>query len=266
MTIGFAFVAGAVTVAVTWLLARRAFASERFARTNYRGRAVPTAAGALLVTALLWAPTDLGGADRDALVVTVVGLAALGLLDDLAGSEDRGFRGHLRALRRGRVTTGMVKLAGGLAVGLLAAWLVGRPASAGLRLADGALIALAANLGNLFDRAPGRAVKVGLLAFAALTASTAADEAIAGIALVAGGAAGLLVFDLRERLMLGDAGANALGGALGLGVVLACTSTARLVVLTAVAAANVASEVVSFSRVIDAVAPLRVADRAGRAR
>ena len=266
MTVGYAFVAGAVTGALAWLLTRRAFASERFARTNFRGRVVPTAAGTLLVVALAWAPTDLGGAHRDALVTTVVGLAALGVLDDLAGSEDRGFRGHLRALRRGRVTTGMVKLGGGLAVGLVAAWLVDRPASAGLRLADGALIALAANLGNLFDRAPGRAAKVGLVAFAALAASMAADEALAGVALVAGGTAGLLLFDLRERLMLGDAGANALGGAIGLGVVLVCTSATRLVVLVAVAAANVASEVVSFSRVIDAVPPLRVADRAGRAR
>ena len=266
MTVGYAFVAGAVTVALAWLVTRRAFAAERFARTNYRGHVVPTAAGALLVAALLWTPTDLGGDHRSALVITTVGLAALGLLDDLAGSEDRGFRGHIAALRRGRVTTGMVKLAGGLAVGLVAAWFVDRPAGAALRVADGALIALAANLGNLFDRAPGRAAKVGLLAFAALAASTAADEGIAGIALLAGGAAGLLVFDLRERLMLGDAGANALGGALGLGVVLACTSAARLAVLAVVAAANVASEVVSFSRVIEAVPPLRVADRAGRAR
>lgn len=266
MTVGYAFVAGAVTVAVTWLLARPVFAAEWFARTNYRGHAVPTAAGLLLVTALLWVATDLGGNHRDALVFTVIGLAALGLLDDLVGSEDRGFRGHFAALRRGRITTGMVKLAGGLAVGLAAAWVVDRPASVGVRIADGALIALAANLGNLFDRAPGRAIKVGLLAFAALVAATGADEAIAGVALVMGGAAGLLAFDLRERLMLGDAGANALGGAIGLGIVLACTSATRLVVLAAVAAANVASEVISFSRVIDAVPPLRVADRAGRAR
>lgn len=266
MTVGSAFVAGAATVAVAWLLARGLFTRERFARRNYRGVVVPTAAGSLLVVALAWLPTDLGGRHRAALVVTVVGLAGLGLLDDLAGSEDRGFRGHLAALRRGRVTTGMVKLAGGVAIGLAAAWLVDRSASAEARIADGALIALAANLGNLFDRAPGRALKVALLGFVALVAATAADETLAGVALVAGGGAGLLVFDLRERLMLGDAGANALGGTIGLGVVLACSTATRLAVLVAVAAANVASELVSFSRVIDAVPALRVADRAGRAR
>jgi UDP-N-acetylmuramyl pentapeptide phosphotransferase/UDP-N-acetylglucosamine-1-phosphate transferase len=79
-------------------------------------------------------------------------------------------------------------------------------------------------------------------------------------------AAGLLAADLRERLMLGDAGANALGAALGLGVVLTASPAARTAVLIAVVALNLASEVVSFSRIIDGVAPLRALDRLGRAR
>ncbi|HYZ98915.1 MAG TPA: hypothetical protein VE575_09215, partial [Acidimicrobiales bacterium] len=66
------------------------------------------------------------------------------------------------------------------------------------------------------------------------------------------------------RLMLGDAGANALGAALGLGVVLACSPGVRTVVLVVVAVVNLASERVSFSRVISATPPLRVADRWGR--
>lgn len=266
MRIAGAFVVGAVTTVVAWLVTRPVFSASRFARTNYRGREVPTAAGVVMVAALVWMPSVFGGTDRDALAVAVGGLALLGLVDDVAGGEDRGFRGHLRALRRGRVTTGAVKLAGGLAIGIAAAWLVDAPAGAALRLADGALIALAANLGNLFDRAPGRAVKVGLLAFASLVLSTGATAALGGVALVAGAATGLLGFDLRERLMLGDAGANALGGALGVGVVITCSPGVRLVILAVLAAANLASELVSFSRVIEAVPPLRVADRAGRPR
>ena len=35
-------------------------------------------------------------------------------------------------------------------------------------LADAALVALAANLGNLLDRAPGRTIKVGLVAYVPL--------------------------------------------------------------------------------------------------
>lgn len=64
--------------------------------------------------------------------------------------------------------------------------------------------------------------------------------------------------------MLGDAGANVVGAALGLGVVLACSPGARNAVLLVVAALNLVSERVSFSRVIAATPPLRAADRWGR--
>jgi hypothetical protein len=83
---------------------------------------------------------------------------------------------------------------------------------------------------------------------------------------VAGAAAAMLLDDLHERLMLGDTGANALGAALGLGVVLSCSFRTCAVTLAVVAGLNLASELVSFSRVIDAVPPLRALDRAGRKR
>jgi UDP-N-acetylmuramyl pentapeptide phosphotransferase/UDP-N-acetylglucosamine-1-phosphate transferase len=84
------------------------------------------------------------------------------------------------------------------------------------------------------------------------------------VALAVGAGGGLLAADLAERLMLGDAGANVLGAALGLGVVLACSPTTRTIVLVVVAVLNLASERISFSRVIAAVPPLRAADRWGR--
>jgi UDP-N-acetylmuramyl pentapeptide phosphotransferase/UDP-N-acetylglucosamine-1-phosphate transferase len=64
--------------------------------------------------------------------------------------------------------------------------------------------------------------------------------------------------------MLGDAGANVLGGVLGLAVVLECSRTTRNIVLVVLIALNLASELVSFSRVIDRVPPLRWLDRLGR--
>ena len=102
------------------------------------------------------------------------------------------------------------------------------------------------------------------MALAVLVAGAGAEPALAGVALVVGGGAGLLVPDLRERLMLGDAGANVLGAALGLGVVLACSSGVRTAVLVVVVVLNLASERVSFSRVIARVPPLRAADTWGR--
>jgi hypothetical protein len=59
-------------------------------------------------------------------------------------------------------------------------------------------------------------------------------------------------------------GANVLGAALGLGVVVACGPLVRTFVLLALVALNLASELVSFSAVIARVPPLRAADRLGR--
>jgi UDP-GlcNAc:undecaprenyl-phosphate/decaprenyl-phosphate GlcNAc-1-phosphate transferase len=272
-----AFVAGAVVAAGLWLLSASAFAAPVFERENFRGRALPTAVGVLLALAALVVDALVtvavaGGAEpsRAAVVglrlatVAALGFALLGLLDDLGGAgESGGFRGHLGALARGRLTTGAVKLFGGAAVGVVVVS-VREPGSLGRVLADGALVALAANLGNLFDRAPGRTIKVALVALAVLVVGAGAEPALAGVALVVGAGAGLLAADLRERLMLGDAGANVLGAALGLGVVLACSPGVRTAVLVVVAVLNLASERVSFSRVIARVPPLRVADAWGR--
>ncbi|MDP9387991.1 MAG: hypothetical protein M3Q48_08675, partial [Actinomycetota bacterium] len=137
-------------------------------------------------------------------------------------------------------------------------------AGAARLVGDAALVALAANLGNLFDRRPGRTTKVALVAFIVLVAATAAAPELGAVAVVVGAGAALLPDDLGERVMLGDSGANVLGGALGLGVVLACAPATRTAVLVVVTALNVASEAVSFGRVIDAVPPLRALDRWGR--
>ena len=82
--------------------------------------------------------------------------------------------------------------------------------------------------------------------------------------MVVGATAALLVDDLRERLMLGDVGANVLGACLGAGVVLSSSFGVRLGVLAAVALLNVVGELSWFTRLIDAVPPLRALDRAGR--
>ena len=200
-------------------------------------------------------------------MITALCMGLLWLLDDLAGPGDiRCFSGHLRVLGRARLTAGGVKLVGGAAVALtaVAVGAGGGYGSVGRLLADAALVALSANLANLLDRAPGRALKVGTLSFVVLAVATLGASVLTGVAVVVGAAAALLVDDLHERLMLGDTGANVLGGVVGLGVVLACSASTRLVVLVVVAVLNLASEVVSFSRVIAAVPPLRALDQAGR--
>ena len=273
-----AFAAGLGAGALLWRALQPTFALPLFARTNHRGRPLPTAVGLVLplavlgVEALLTTAVALGVdlpaesvEPRRLGVLVAVGFALLGLLDDLGGAgQSGGFRGHLRSLARGELTTGGVKLLFGaaLSVVVVAASTEGR--SLGRLVGDAALVALAANLANLLDRAPGRVLKSSLLAFAVLLVGAGAEPDLAGVALLLGAAAALLLPDVRERAMLGDTGANVVGAALGLGVVLTCSPGVRLAALVSVAALNLVSEVVSFSRVIDATPPLRWLDRAGR--
>jgi len=257
-----------------WLACRPIFAAPALARTNWRGRTVPTAVGLLLPVVVMGAEAGravlvaLGvgttAPGRLAVLATVSGFALLGGVDDVVGSTDqRGFRGHLGALARGRMTTGSLKLVGGAALAVAVVGpLVGE---APLRLvADAALVALCANLANLFDRAPGRVIKVAALGFVAVVALARVRVRLDTVAVVVGASVGLVIDDLRERLMLGDAGANALGAALGIGLVLTARPLVRTIALVVVVALNAAGEVISFSRVIDAVPPLRALDRAGR--
>jgi UDP-GlcNAc:undecaprenyl-phosphate GlcNAc-1-phosphate transferase len=244
-------------------------------RTNHRDRTLPTAMGVLAVIAVLaveavWTATEVvtderwDRGPRRLAVLVALGFGLLGLLDDLVGSggDGRGFRGHLRAMRSGQLTTGFVKLAGGGAVAVIVASGVSdRVIDV---VVDALLIALAANLANLLDRAPGRAGKVGAVAFVALLIAGGAQRALGGVAAVVGAVVALLPADLHERVMLGDAGANVLGAALGLGVALVAPTGVRVAVLVVLLALNLLSEAVSFSSVIERVAPLRWLDQLGR--
>lgn len=271
---------GVVVGALCWSAAGKGFDVDALRRTNYRGSEVQTSVGVLIPVAVAMVAAMVAvvvAADQvilnwdrltGATLVASFGFGLLGLFDDVAGAgRSGGFGGHVSALRRGVVTSGMVKLVGGAAIGLLtvSAMQRGNGALLGL-LRDGAIVALAANLGNLFDRAPGRATKVTALGFAVLGV-VAAEPMLFMPAVAVGAGLGLLVPDLRERVMLGDAGANVLGAMCGIAALVAFDgSVARWMLLLGVLGLNVASEVVSFGRVIDAVAPLRWFDRLGSLR
>ena len=270
----------AVALAATSALAARGCAvalgarppggAGRWARTNHRGEPVTLLAGPALAAGALTAlalPVGAGRA-RAGAALAVAAAAALGGYDDLAGDGDsRGLRGHLTALRRGQVTTGSVKVVGLALTGLLAAGLAQpvdprrRPAARAADLAvGGVVVAGTANLVNLLDLRPGRALKAVLLLAAALARTPGLS-----LAAVAGGAAsGLLGEDLAERSMLGDTGANAAGALLGVATVVGTGPRGRWTAVAALVGLTLASERVSFSAVIDRTPGLRELDRLGR--
>ncbi len=267
---------------------------------NYRGRSVYAGLG---VVWLLWAGAaivggvfgaDTGGERTSLLpILTLAGpLAlvafALGLVDDAYGTgASRGFRGHLRALRHGRLTTGGLKLFGISLASYVVAFILAQAAGwgdSGLGLAllyalpAGAAIALTANFVNLCDLRPGRALKVyAVLALGGLVAVIAGmgnvadtpvtERLVDGLVLLLFLAGPLLAtwrFDLGELGMLGDSGANAAGAVTGLLIVAGLPFWGVLIYLALVLALNLASERFSFSGVIEKSALLSRIDSWGR--
>lgn len=277
MTVVVAFAAGFAVVRLVLTAGREFLSAESLRRRNYRDRSVPTGAGVLLAVGLvvieggrvLLGAFDVGNETltpaRALVLIAVLGFALLGFVDDMAGNQPaRGFRGHVRALVHGHLTTGGLKLVGG---GLLALVLASHTSGAELAelLRDGALIALAANLANLLDRAPGRVIKAGIVAWLPLAFANGAGVVGVALAPLMGSVVGILPDDLRERVMLGDAGANALGAAMGVAAVLSMGPTGRVITLGVLVALNLLAEAFSFSRVIQRVPPLRLLDELGRA-
>jgi UDP-N-acetylmuramyl pentapeptide phosphotransferase/UDP-N-acetylglucosamine-1-phosphate transferase len=255
-------------------------AGSSLARVNYRKREVVAGLGLVLGIGLVVWAAPLGIAARvdpvraaraellapSGLAVVVAGLAfvVLGLVDDLVEDPggSRGFRGHLRALAAGRLTGGGIKLLGGALAGLLVAALAtpgDRPAWA--VLLGGVVVASAANTANLLDLRPGRCAKVFLpLWVAGCLLDPGGGAWSAGLA---GAALAALPFDLREQGMLGDAGANALGAVVGT-MLLAGPMWLLSAAAAVLVALQLASERVSFTRVIEGNRVLRAADRLGR--
>jgi UDP-N-acetylmuramyl pentapeptide phosphotransferase/UDP-N-acetylglucosamine-1-phosphate transferase len=269
-----AFSVGAIASLVASAILKRhpPGGAERWTRTNHAGCPVTLFEGpAYAVGAVVGALS--GGAGPPA-AVSGLGAGFLGALDDwLGGSSSKGLRGHLAAARRGQVTTGVVKIVGLGVTGLATAWMADRSRGmTGTRatrplttLVGGAVIAGSANVVNLFDLRPGRALKVVLLLVVPIAAgrsgtrlSTATAAATAGAAMVA------LPDDLSGRSMLGDTGANSAGALIGAALVARMGLRGRLLALASVTALTLASEKVSFTNVIDSSPTLSRLDALGR--
>jgi UDP-N-acetylmuramyl pentapeptide phosphotransferase/UDP-N-acetylglucosamine-1-phosphate transferase len=250
-------------------------------RSNYRGRRLPFPLGVLIPAAATLALVPLMLIERLApaevfhpeivpVALYALGVALLGLIDDTLGEpgarpgagHPRGWRGHASAVLRGELSTGALKAAGSLGLALLAMDLLGL--SDGRWLLAAAVLVLATNVFNLLDLRPGRAAK----AFVALGAGLAIGAGelrtlwtlglLAAPALVAGG------YDLRERAMLGDTGANVLGALAGLWLVLTLSGAGQLIALAVLLAITVYGELRSISELIERTPGLRELDSWGR--
>ena len=237
-------------------------------RVNHRGCTVSLFEGPALLIGLSVGVTasPVPGWVKLGTITAVVGSGVLGIVDDLAASgTEKGLRGHLAAARDGRLTTGMLKVAGIGASSLIASAVIAHDRPLLVQAAGGAVIAAGANLMNLFDLRPGRALKVSLLTSTAVS-FRGRDSATLALT-TAGVAASMLSLDLREAAMMGDAGANALGACVAVAYLVSNPSRAQLgTVLSCLVALTLVSEKVSFTRVIESTPYLRDFDAWGRRR
>ncbi|GAA1366739.1 hypothetical protein [Brevibacterium luteolum] len=244
--------------------------SDRLDRTNHAGETVsliegPAAAVGATTVAIFADPLP----HRLAATLATTAAGVLGAVDDFAESgSEKGLRGHLSALARGEVTTGGLKILGISASSVVAA-LIGRDADelfgsqiAG-SLADavlaGGVIAGTANLINLLDLRPARALKASAtLAGIGLLAGCGAALVLTGGSL--GVVAAAFADDAAGLTMLGDTGANALGSLLGTAAALDASRTELALSLALLAGLTLASEKVSFTEIIESTPGLRELD------
>jgi hypothetical protein len=168
---------------------------------------------------------------------SVAPVAAIGVADDLWSGSERGFRAHLDA----GATTGVLKLVG------IPLWALLRTRS----LSAAALVSLSANMLNQLDTRPGRALKGYLLASIPLRA----PKSMAVL---------MLPYDLREMVMLGDGGSNALGALLGLNSVSRLTGRSRFLAIGVLAGATLFGERRSLGAMIESIPAIRTLDGWGR--
>jgi hypothetical protein len=267
-------------------------APRRLVAVNHRGKPLPAVLGVVIAAAAAltlavatvalrlahatpgssrWPdpsfPADLlAGPDVWRVAAVAAGAAlvvAAGLVDDLADpGGPRGLRGHLGALRRGRLTTGLAKLVALVLAGAAVAMALGATAGRGVLVA--VTVAGSANLWNGLDVAPGRAGKAFLLVAVPVVALAGPGPGTVILAAVLGAATVVFLLDLREAAMLGDVGANLLGFAVGAALAEALPVPWLALAAGAVVALNLLAETLTLSRAISAVPPFRWADRLGR--
>lgn len=271
------------------VLRRKRIKASQWERTNFHGVTVSLRGGVAMAGASVASAavaSALSDQPRAALggVVASLGGGLAGYIDDVdqgahdGGKVAKGLKGHLGALAHGQVTTGVIKIAGIGASALAASSLVGSKAtSVGGKAADLALntvlIAGTANLANLLDLRPGRALKATVLVatplsyFSCAAAKAPASPASAQRLLASGlnaAAITALVEDLQETTMLGDTGANAAGALLGTSLAANDSWKLRLGTTLGVVGLILASEKVSFSKVIAANPALNWLDQLWR--
>lgn len=263
-----ALIAGALAEALILHYLLEMLTNTGAVRPNYLGYSIPVSVGisfpaAVMLVYMLTALLSSYNPSYNLFMLALMTVSFLGFIDDMLGQRDTlGFKGHIGALLKGRLTTGGLKAGGGFALALFLAFFHS-PAILDL-IINCLVIALFTNLINLLDLRPGRAVKGFFFFLLVIVGMAAGKVEWMLVAPLLGAVLYYFRFDVGAQTMMGDAGSNVLGLSLGYFTVLFLPFWYRAGFLLFLIAIHVYTEKYSLSSTIEKVSVLRAIDQWGR--
>lgn len=229
-----ALIAGALFSTLLPRFIRSFSKNERFLIENYQGKKLPAGGFALIILIFvafssfvmvvhLVDPLSSEFVRSYALFAIISGALAstiVGIFDDLSPVNEKGFKGHLKALLKGKITPGNLKVIVIGAAAVTVSFILSKDYTN--LVVNVLLISLTSNAVNLLDLRPGRALKSHF--FFLLLTLIAAIVNIDHLYLPSltffwlcwmCPALLFLILDLRKKVILGDAGSNPAGFILG---------------------------------------------------
>ncbi len=237
---------------------------------NYQGKDIPVGMGLYLFfnLATLWSIGYIIGLypiQRFFPILLLAGIFSfLGFIDDLLGDRKaRGFVGHIGCLLKGRLTTGGLKALGAAVISLVVVYYT--TSNAIEAVISWFTLLFLTNFINLLDLRPGRALKVFTVSLLVLFVAFWQLQELWYLAIPL---VPLLFFyfplDLSALAMLGDTGANLLGGILGYFLIQTVGFWGQVIILFGLIITHLYSERYSISTMIEENALLRWLDGLGR--
>lgn len=266
---GLAIVLGALVEGILLFFLLKMLKDSGAIRKNYQGVDIPVSAGisfplAVGIVFFIYA-VSLPSYEYNyqLFLLGLLAVSFLGFVDDMLGGRDTlGFKGHFKALFRGKLTTGGLKAIGGGGIALFVAFFVS-PSWSDL-LINTLLLALFTNMLNLLDLRPGRAVKGFFLFLIIILILGWKHINYCLIAPLIGIILWYFPFDLKAKAMMGDAGSNVLGFALGFIIIDSLPLIIRLLSLLFLIAMHIYTEKFSLSKTIEKNIVLNKLDQLGR--
>jgi UDP-N-acetylmuramyl pentapeptide phosphotransferase/UDP-N-acetylglucosamine-1-phosphate transferase len=243
-----------ITIGLTILMLQVKW-SKRYCRLNAFGDVIPVTFGvvpafALMLVMFVWHPASLASC------ILLSGFCIVGCLDDIYGSPAyRGIRGHLSALQRGTVTTGLVKLIASPVMATVFAtsqygtqnWLT---------YIYIVMIAASSNVFNLLDLRPGRSQGFAIITLLAILTFFHAPIVVGAMLVLII----TIIPDARAMVMMGDSGAIAIGSGIALVVIASSNITLAITYTLLAVALNLLAEKYSLSKLIEQNDVLRKVD------